>query len=375
MSDLEPFRVTSFAGFVGSIPHALGYTPSERQVVVAGIDGTAPKGLAVINFDDPKTIGQSDQDIAMDAVFTGVVPMFEHVGVDRYVVFAYGADAEEKAKTVADLITQYASTNHFVERLATREGNASSYDIIQGWSRPQPVPDLAAEWVARGATLTENRESHIASLTRDPDAPHRSSLPDAERAALTELRPSDRAAEATAIINAAAQPGPDDAHALTRLGALMNDHIAVRDSATMAAASSPEKADVLLRAFIGAPPEHADVLAAGAAFANYLTHGSTLATTTLAGQVSPDSPHASFAKLTQDLTALPAALAKAELPTAMNASVLSDLDAADQKWTAQRVRAATFPPPGTTHNRSAEPPRHGGTTPHPGRDKDTGHEK
>lgn len=375
MSDLEPFRVTSFAGFVGSVPHVLGYTPSDRQIVVAGILGTQQKGMAVINLDDERATGMSDEDVAMDGVFNEIVPAFERVGVDRYVVFAYGPHADDQANTVADLITRFADTNHYVERIATDADGARSYDIIAGWSRPQPVPDLAAEWVIRGATVAESRDAKVAGFTRDPEHVQSTPLPATEHAQISNMPPSARAEEATRIINDAATPGPDNSAALARLGTLMDTHTFVRDTAMIAASQSPDHADVLLRAFTNAPAEHADVLAASAALSHFLTHGSTLGARTLANQVAPDSPHATLAGLTLELTSLPSSVVKTELLEPMAASVAALKDSADTQWQQQRVRAATFPPPGTTKTTGTEHTQRPHTGPDQNPTRDTGHDK
>lgn len=268
----------------------LGYYPTERQVLIVGVD----ERERMVGIYAPTYLTDAHTS-AFDIAPELVVERLERQGAHRFVVMGLGPDGQRRARDATLEVDLHRNqTGPRTITIAVEAGAVRALNSRGQWTKPAALFDFQAEAAAVGIDLT-TQAGRDARYTPDP-IPSWSPLPQPERSALDALDPTTRGRRATQLIlDCTADGNAGTAEQRATLGHLIHSNGDHLELVAAYAALSPDRAAVLYNAYMTSPPEYRGALGAAAGYAHLVAEGTTFGAIRMS---QPDAPTARARALT-----------------------------------------------------------------------------
>lgn len=351
---------------IGTLPYTVGYTLTDRHVVMAAFGRDGRLGpVACADWTEGEAEGRSPMAIAEDlaAALGRVIRSTEYRTV---VVIGYGDDGPARTAALADALL---GTLDIPEPIQARvDGNAYQVLSPDGWTPSTPVPDVSAAAVLSGTPPPASSRDELLDRYRPLATPLFGELEQAKVGALEASPPSLRAEVAQRTLALLAMAGDDDAQQAATLMYLATDPTAL-DQIAFSAAQDASYLEALVRTFRAAPEQGRPALAAAAAAATWLAGDSTPHVEALSRYAVVDDGSAARRMATVVEVGMRQSLNPTLVMKAWASELPEHVAQADRRWEAERILAV---PPDLAarlldrSQRIDEPPTH--QTPRPAPD-------
>lgn len=319
---------------IGTLPYAVGYTITDRHVVMAtfGTDGHLGP-VACADWSEGEDAQRTSMAIAEDlaAVLGRVIRGTEYRTV---VVIGYGDDGPARTAALADALLGTLDIPEPIQ--AHVDGTAYRVLSPAGWSPSASVPDVSAEAVLSGTPPPATSRDELLDRYAPLETPLFGELEQAKVKALEASPPSLRAEVAQRTLALLAGAGDDDPQQAATLTYLATDPTAL-DQIAFSAAQDASYLEALVRTFRAAPDQGRPSLAAAAAAGTWLAGDSTPHVEALSRYAAVDEAAAGRRMVALVEVGMRESLDPTLVMKAWASELPEHIARADRRWEAERI--------------------------------------